>query len=546
MSNFKRSSIYVHFDNLDQKIVTPWLSLLKKRFWDVMDSSQDIHVLPAHKLAKYDLIVLVISKNVYTSDGEIKPEIYEFFNLATKTIRKNIILITLGKTKIPDRFSDDNFPIYEHKNKDSTINFLEYLRRQDAITNPENELEKINRNRLEDLSQQVNILSSQIQGLKDEIADKSEENTWKLSKQIAELKNLVEGVLNDINSVKASVSSSTLNLDTNESFQSLSSAVAEMSQQVKDIESKIRGFIQGSNKRAFSAAPNSPLYFMVVITAIYLVTALFMFSALSQMSLRIQSVLPAINVDTPIPSLTSTRVIKTPTPAISPTLNPTQQGEIFFRRFYKEKLDTIMANIVFNKPEQMKLHETAIVELFLHPSQSIPVLATEFIEQGGFVTSTADPNVLIGPNGETVMIETGQIEITPRMKAVLVPQNSESFTVVEIHDNAEQVISPTKETKWRWSVTAKKEGSQTLELVIFQLVKSDGKEFWQEVETYEADILVEVTPKEWFKSWWAATIGTITAIAAIIISIQSIWKWFEERKKKAAESEPPAPVRTIK
>jgi hypothetical protein len=238
----------------------------------------------------------------------------------------------------------------------------------------------------------------------------------------------------------------------------------------------------------------------------------------------------------------------TPMPAtpILSTANPTMTIRAAFGEVDTQFQNTLKSNLAFNKPGQMKKDDTTTIELILNPSLSKADLATQLVDQGGFATSTAEPNVLIAPNGEKVTVTTSQIEITPRMKAVLLPQDPEAFTVTSMHDNAEQVVSSVTNTTWRWSVTAKKEGSQMLELVIYQLVKYDGKEFWHEVETYKANILVEVTPKEWFQSWWAATIGAITAIAAIIISFQSICKWFEERKKKAAESEPPAPVRRIK
>jgi hypothetical protein len=202
------------------------------------------------------------------------------------------------------------------------------------------------------------------------------------------------------------------------------------------------------------------------------------------------------------------------------------------------------ANLAFNKPEQMKKDETASVELILSQSLSESVLATQVVERGNFVTSTAESNVLISPNGETVTVTTSQIEITPRMKAVLLSQDPEAFTVTEMHDNAEQVVSSVETTAWRWSVTAKKEGSQTLELVIYQLVKYDGKEFWHEVETYEANIVVEVTLGDRVKSldWYWIAGFIVTLVGAVL----GVLKWLDERKKKAAESKPSAPVRRKK
>ena len=174
--------------------------------------------------------------------------------------------------------------------------------------------------------------------------------------------------------------------------------------------------------------------------------------------------------------------------------------------------------------------DTTVIELLLNPAASIEAIATELVEHGDLATSTADPNMLISPSGDVTSVETAVIDITPRMKAVLISHDPDAFTVIALHDDAEQVIVSTESTIWRWSVTAKKEGSQTLELVLYQLIKYDGKEFWHEVETYKADIVVEVIVSDWIKSldwkWFAGFI--ITLIGAVL----GIVKWLDERKKK--------------
>lgn len=241
----------------------------------------------------------------------------------------------------------------------------------------------------------------------------------------------------------------------------------------------------------------------------------------------------------------------TPEETSAPTQmpNPTQTLQAVFNDINSQFKNSFKANIAFNKPKQMKKGETTSVELLLEyadkalSTQTVP-LATQLVERGGFATSTADPDMLIAPSGASVTIETSQIEITPRMKAVLISQDSEAFTVLAMHDNAEQIVSTLENTTWRWSITAKKEGQHTLELVIYQLVKYDGTEHWPEVATYKADIVVEVTAADWLKSldWYWIAGFIVTLVGAIV----SIWKWLDERKKKAAESKPSAPVRRKK
>ncbi len=232
----------------------------------------------------------------------------------------------------------------------------------------------------------------------------------------------------------------------------------------------------------------------------------------------------------------------TPFSLITP--NPTQILQAAFSDIDSQLKNSLKGNIAFNKPEQMKKDETTSIELILSPSLSEPSLAAQLVDQGGFVTSTAAPNVLIAPNGEAVTVQTSQIEITPRMKAVLKSQNPEVFIITEMHDSAEQIVSSVKTTEWRWSVTAKKEGFHIMELSIYQLVKYDGTEHWSEVATYKAAIVVEVTLGDRVKSldwyWIAGFIVTLVGAALGVL------KWLDERKKKAAGSKPSAPIRRIK
>lgn len=226
----------------------------------------------------------------------------------------------------------------------------------------------------------------------------------------------------------------------------------------------------------------------------------------------------------PPKSTESTLVI---TPTVSKTPNPTLTLQAAYDSVDNQFDGLLKANLAFNKPEQMKKDETTTIELILNPSLSESALATQVVERGGFATSTAEPNVLIAPNGKTVTVETSQIEITPRMKAELKPQDAEAFTVTNMLD-AEQVVSSVETTTWRWSVTAKKEGSQTLELVIYQLVKYDGKEFWHEVETYKANIVVEVTLGDRVKSLdWKWIFATL-----LIPLVAGLWAWWKNHNKK--------------
>ena len=227
---------------------------------------------------------------------------------------------------------------------------------------------------------------------------------------------------------------------------------------------------------------------------------------------------------------------ETPTPADQATQNPTQTIREVFASVEEQIMRGIQGNIAFNKPEKMNTGETEIIELLLSPAKSQADLATQIVERRGLATSTAEPDVLIAPSGEIISVETSRVEITPRMKAVLVPYETDAFVIMAMHDNAEQVVTSSDLTAWRWSVTAKEEGSQTLELILYQLIKYDGKEFWHEVETYKADIVVEVTLADRVKSLdWKWIAGFILTLVGSVFGILS---WQSSRKKKVEEDKP--------
>ncbi len=175
---------------------------------------------------------------------------------------------------------------------------------------------------------------------------------------------------------------------------------------------------------------------------------------------------------------------------------------------------TLGASIAYNKPESMKLDQTATIELLLNPSESPQDLSTQVVEPGQVVSAS--------------------IQITPRMKALLFPADNSAFIIKPIHDNPEQLISTTDTTRWAWLVTAKKGGTQQLTLVIYRLVEYEGQDYWREVQTYKADIVVEVTFSTWFESldWkWIAS-------AILIPLLVAAWGWFRNKKKNSEENKP--------
>lgn len=168
----------------------------------------------------------------------------------------------------------------------------------------------------------------------------------------------------------------------------------------------------------------------------------------------------------------------------------------------------LIGSIAYNAPQAMKLNETATIELLLNPALEPGVLATQITQAGEVVTAS--------------------VEITPRMKAVLLQQSQDAFFIQPLHDNAEQLISTTETTKWSWDVTAKSGGVQRLTFVVYRLITVDGNDNWRVVESYRSDIDVEVSMVQRFLmlDWkW------IAGILVTALFIPAFWRWMDQRRK---------------
>ena len=169
----------------------------------------------------------------------------------------------------------------------------------------------------------------------------------------------------------------------------------------------------------------------------------------------------------------------------------------------------LTGNIAYNAPRTMQLNETVTVRLLLSPTIEPAVLATQINEEGEVLTGT--------------------IQITPRMKVVLIPQEADAFFVLALHDNPEQMISSDETTEWSWDVTAKKGGTHRLTLVIHRLVTVDGANSWRLVESYRNDIEVGVSLAQRFQLLdWKWIVGIL--VTALLIP--AFWRWFDQSKKQ--------------
>jgi len=126
---------------------------------------------------------------------------------------------------------------------------------------------------------------------------------------------------------------------------------------------------------------------------------------------------------------------------------------------------SIGASIAYNKPQSMTLGDTTTVELLLNPSLSPEALSTQVTESG--------------------QVTSASLQITPRMKAALLSDDAQAFSIQPEQDNPEQLVSGTETTQWTWLVTAHKSGQQTLTLILYRFIQYQGQDYWREIESYQ-------------------------------------------------------------
>jgi len=218
----------------------------------------------------------------------------------------------------------------------------------------------------------------------------------------------------------------------------------------------------------------------------------------------------------PLPVPTSIKVSRfIPVTGGSPTESDAKEiFDVDFATIDRELNSAARASVAYNAPKEMNLGASETVELLINHSISEKQLVKQLASFDGYAI-------------------LGEAEITPKMKAELISQNEDAFSVRPIHDDPLQLVGGSETTRWSWIVTPRKRGEQTLTIVLYRVVKYEDEDYWREVETYRSDVDVKVTFLGQIQALdWKWIIGIL--VTALLIP--GFWRWYDQRKKQTEQA----------
>jgi hypothetical protein len=196
--------------------------------------------------------------------------------------------------------------------------------------------------------------------------------------------------------------------------------------------------------------------------------------------------------------------------AITPASTPAPAG---LSRIDNVLQNAVTGHIAYNAPAAMGLDQTVDIQLLLSPSASADALKKQIVETG--------------------QVTEAELQVTPLMKAELVSDDPQAFTIQAFQDAPEQVVVTDAPTQWRWSVTSKKSGNQVVELTLYRQIQYDGQTYWRMVETYKNTIHITVSAKQLFFQFdWEWLVGIV--LTAILIP--ALWRTIDWRQKKKVQT----------
>jgi hypothetical protein len=178
-------------------------------------------------------------------------------------------------------------------------------------------------------------------------------------------------------------------------------------------------------------------------------------------------------------------------------------------------------NIAFNVPEKAKLGKPITLETKL--SLRLPPTELKLLVR--------QPD-----NGQPGKVETAELKISDEMVATL--EGGAAFEIKAI-TSVQQWIAKKQESTWRWSVTPKLGGAQTLFLTFEALLTINGKQDRILVKALEKRIDIDVGwPETWPErlEYVKKTVESISYLWGVLLVPfgAAVWRFWGRRTRAAA------------
>lgn len=221
---------------------------------------------------------------------------------------------------------------------------------------------------------------------------------------------------------------------------------------------------------------------------------------------------PPATVTTAPPQTTSTTTV----PVVTSGTNPLPGGgNGDGSAVIDDAIDGLeLANIAFNAPRTMRLHQPVVIQLLLSGDETIEELQAELSAAGE-------------EEGE-------RIRVSDTMEAHL---TGAGFSIEDVTP-AVQLVASSGRTEWKWEVEPEKAGRRRLHLTLSALIDLAGKERTYTVKTFERTLEVDVTFRERLETfvednWQWLWTTLLVPLAAVVL------QWRRQRTAPPNGSTPP-------
>ena len=237
------------------------------------------------------------------------------------------------------------------------------------------------------------------------------------------------------------------------------------------------------------------------------VAVLLLFGILAAVVIQDQSLFSAQGttietVTTPRPTTTEPTTTRPTTEPMPPETTTPGAGYDEFARILKS---LPLANVAFNAPTTLQVHEATVIQLLVSLEKPISDLQDELDEAGEQEGASA--------------------HVTPRMEARL---TGHGFKIDAITEETQAVVRGAT-TEWKWDVEAVETGNQRLHLTLTALLEVNRDQTHFTIRTFDKTVAIDVTLTDRVTGFFNANWQWLWAFILVPLA-GLVWKAISRRR----------------